>query len=84
MATGKRDLKGELEHLNKSFTRLKSLMNKITKDKLPNRREHAQFYKDVDKAEELEKAAAYLTVLQFYTATSEQIDANLDSGMKYG
>lgn len=55
----------------------------MTKEKLPSRLERPDFYRNVEKADELEKGAAYLTVLNFITSTSTQIEANVDSRKKF-
>jgi hypothetical protein len=79
----KKDVKSELQQLHQEFIRLKTALNKMTKEKLPNRLDRPEFYQNVQKADELEKAVAYLTVLNFITSTSEQIEANMESGLKY-
>lgn len=77
----KKSVKSELDELNKAFTRLKGQVNKMVKEKLPGKLDRPEFYRNVQKADELEKAAAYLNVLKFIKSTSEQIDANLETGM---
>lgn len=77
---GNCDLQEEVEYLQSSFNKVKVLVTRMAKEKLPNRWENLEFYQNVAKVEELEKCKRYMMVLDFYTTTSEKIGDNMESG----
>ncbi|OXA45629.1 RINT1-like protein [Folsomia candida] len=79
---GNCDLQEEVEYLQSSFNKVKVLVTRMAKEKLPNRWENLEFYQNVAKVEELEKCKRYMMVLDFYTTTSEKIGDNMESDLE--